>query len=646
MPAGKGFAQLKQQTRDIRVTDCPRSQKQADIWYFGVGAGIDFRSGTAIPLTDTTHLTANNSFKSTGVISDSLGNLLFLTNGKYLWDRNFNPFIYAPAMEGDAGVTQPCIIIPQPGNDRFYYIFTIDIFYLLPDNTYNSDTKGLTYSVVDMTKSGGLGDFTDDWNIPLLNPVTQKLTACKHANGIDYWILAHKWDSDEFYAYLLTADGLQPPVISKAGTSHTGGYHHDDVAYGYMKLSPDGTRIGLAISGLNRVELLNFSTSSGVVSNATHYDFSLPGISPYGIEFSPDNRMLYTNLSQLIGNGPPANASKVFQFDLRNGLTNPVLIDTVAGERLGGMQLATDGRIYCARTVNIPVTKDSLDVIYNPNRPGLECNFNLLNNIPVSRFSLAGRKCVYGLPNFMQSWFNLPPFRHDSVCRKDVTRFTILNDANIDSVHWDFGDGATSTVMDPVHVYGSFGNYTVKLREIFNGISYTDSVRITIYDLPVVELGDTILLYEGSSFNIHAGSGFQEYTWSNGSTDSILTVEGGGNFWVQVKDFNCCVNTDSVYVKLFRYFIPTAFTPNGDGINDKFRIIGLYKNIQFQLTVYDRWGKMVHQSEDLDTGWDGTSDGSVCPAATYAWIASIRFLGQDIVNNGNVVLKGTVTLVR
>ena len=514
----------------------------------------------------------------------------------------------------------------------------------MPDNSY--ETKGLKYSVVDMDNNGGLGDATLTWNKELLTPVSQKVTAVKHANGKDFWIVAHKWGSDEFYAYLLTEKGLSPPVISHAGTIHSGGFVDQTNAYGYMKLSPDGSKLALAISGLNKVELFDFSSSSGVVSNPASYTFTTPGVNPYGIEFSPNNQMLYTSLLQIIGNGPPTVPSKIFQFNLKNGLVNPMLIDTAAGERIGGMQLATDGRIYLTRTVNILINRDSLDVIYNPNRPGPECNYNLLNNTPGSRFSMSGRKCIYGLPNFVQSYVNLPAFRHDSVCRQDVTRYAIINDANIDSVSWDFGDGTSANSFSPVHTYGTFGTYTVKLTESYNGKSYRDSVRVTIFDLPKVNLGDTVLLYKGSSFNLHAHGGFMEYEWNTGSTDSILAVVSGGNYWVRVKDHHCCLNSDSVYVKLFEYFVPTAFTPNGDGLNDRFRVTGLYKNIQFQLTIFDRWGQLVYSSNDLDEGWDGSVNGALCPAESYVWVANVNFLGQDIITNGKVVLKGTVTLLR
>jgi len=633
-------AQLALQPNSV-ITDCPRSQKQADIWYFGEKAGIDFRNGTAISLTDEDVMT---SFKSSAVISDSLGNLLFFTDGKRVWNRNFGLMPNANALEGDLGVTQPAIIIPVPLNTDKYYIFTIDVMTYKTDNTFT--TSGLRYTIIDMTMWGNTGDARDIMNFPLLTPVCQKLTAVKHKNQLDYWVIVHEWNSKKFFSYLVNSTGISSPVISDIGSLMGGGYADQNNAYGYMKASPDGSKIALAISGLNIIELFDFDNSTGVLSNAGSYTTTDPGISPYGIEFSSDNIKLYATLLQLVGNGPPAFPSKIYQFDLLTGFNNPVLIDSIPGIRAGGLQLATDGRIYISRTVNLFEKKDSLEVIYNPTRPGKECNCNLLDNIPNSRFSLDGRKSIYGLPTFIQTYFNIPAFTYDSVCFRDIIRFNITNKANIDTVLWDFGDGLTSDNMNPTHFYAQPGTYKVKLTQIFNGISYTDSTIVTILELPYINLGDTVLLYSGSSINLHAGGGFSSYTWSTGSGDSVINVELGGNYSVRVEDQNCCFNSDTIYVKLFEYYAPSAFTPNGDGKNDVFKLIGLYSNIKLKLYIYDRWGDLIFVSDNLDQGWDGTVKGQPSPVGTYVWIANIKFLGQDIIKNGDIVLKGSVILLR
>ncbi len=622
------------------TTNCPRMRQQADIWYFGERAGIDFRSGTAMADTTQNVMTA---YKSSAVVCDSAGNLLFFTNGRKVWDRTFTVMDNASGLDGDLGVTQPCIIIPKSDDPTVYFIFTLDVMAFKQDNTYT--TKGLRYTIIDLKLRNGLGDAAV-LNLPLLNPACQKLTAVMHKDGRSVWVIVHGWDSNEFYAYPVSEQGLGNPVVSAAGTVHGGGFIDQTNAYGAMKASPDGKGLALAVSGKNMVEYFRFDNETGVVSNGISHTMTDVGVNPYGIEFSSDSRKLYTSLLQIVGNGPPARPSYIYQFDLNSPALNPVLIDSAAGVRLSDMQLATDGRIYVARTINLLSKKDSLDVIYNPNRPGIECNYNQLAHVPGSRFSLDGRNIFFSLPNFIQSYFDLPAFRWDSVCHGDATKFTIVNPANTDTVFWNFGDGGTSTSMQPFHAYAQPGNYWVKLTSRFNGIDYTDSARVTSYALPVIGLGDTVLLYSGSSINLHAGGGFMEYTWSTGSHDSIISVETQGNYWAEVKDFNCCLNSDSVYIKVFKYYIPNAFTPNGDGINDVFRVNGLYKNINFRMYLYNRWGQLVYESDNIDKGWDGTSKGSYCEPDSYVWILNVGFLGQDIITQGDIVLKGTVTLVR
>ena len=623
-------------------SNCPRSQKQAELWYFGEKAGIDFRSGTAVPVLDENVMTA---FKSSSVICDSLGNLLFFTDGRRVWDRAFTLMPNATGLAGDLGSTQPSLIVPWPGDSSAYYVFTTDI--LKFQDTVNYTTQGLRYTVIDLKLRNGMGDAHQTLlNVPLLSPVCQKITGVKHKNDQYFWVITHEWNSDKFYAYLVTNSGIATPVISSSGTFNGGNSVDANNAVGHLKASPDGKRLALAIAGENLIEVFDFNNETGVVSNEKSLITSIPGVNPYGVEFSPDSRYLYATLFETGGVVTPSRPSFIFQLDLKSGLSNPVIIDSIVGIRVAGIQLATDGRIYLSRTNNILSKRDSLEVIYNPNRPGKDCNMNLLNNAPGSGFPLLGRKSIYSLPNLVQSFVNIPPFTWDSVCHGDMTRFKVTNKANIDSVSWNFGDGTFSNAMDPLHAYANPGQYTVKLTEKFNGQSYIDSMRVSSYALPVISLADTILLYSGSSINLHAGGGYVEYLWSTGSTDSIISVENQGSYRVHVKDVHCCTNSDTTFVKVFEYFIPNAFSPNGDGLNDFFRVYAQYKNIVFKMVIYDRWGRLVFESDNVDKAWDGKSGGRDCPPDSYVWVVNVGFLGQDIITQGDVVFKGTVTIVR
>lgn len=100
--------------------------------------------------------------------------------------------------------------------------------------------------------------------------------------------------------------------------------------------------------------------------------------------------------------------------------------------------------------------------------------------------------------------------------------------------------------------------------------------------------------------------------------------------------------TDTVRIHVIPY-IPNAFTPNGDGLNDVFRITGLpVENItRFNFQVFNRWGQAIFSTSDIMEGWDGRSKGEYCSADVYSWVIFWEDSKKTRVTN-----KGTITLVR
>jgi len=110
--------------------------------------------------------------------------------------------------------------------------------------------------------------------------------------------------------------------------------------------------------------------------------------------------------------------------------------------------------------------------------------------------------------------------------------------------------------------------------------------------------------------------------------------------WVQVCDGETFTDTVTIFVIPY---IPTAFTPNGDGLNDKFFILGLPpENItKFNLQIFDRWGQVIFSTNDIREGWDGTFKGADCPDGVYPWV--IYYEDNKKTRTSN---KGTVMLIR
>jgi gliding motility-associated-like protein len=138
------------------------------------------------------------------------------------------------------------------------------------------------------------------------------------------------------------------------------------------------------------------------------------------------------------------------------------------------------------------------------------------------------------------------------------------------------------------------------------------------------------------------------YNWYEGSkqiaTDQTITVTPKETTWYNVYVDLCSglILKDSVLVFVGGP-IPNAFTPNGDGLNDKFRILGIpIENItEYNFRIFNRWGQMVFDTNNIEDAWDGTSKGQMCPAGEYVWEIFYRDSNKIKVTN-----RGTLMLLR
>lgn len=349
------------------------AQKEHNIWYFGDHAGLDFNSGIPVALTNGMLSTPEGCSS----IADANGNLLFYTDGITVWDRNHNQMPNGFGLAGGESSTQSALIVPFPGNNMLFYIFTVQQY---------STTKIFSYSVVDITLNNNNGDVTIK-NSFITSPVTEKLTAVKHSNNYDIWIMVHGYNSNSFYAYLLTNAGLSAiPVVSNVGIIISSGNN----AIGQMKFSPDGTHIALAIFSLSAyLFLFDFNATTGTVANQKY--LYVPVYSPgYGVEFSTSGNYLYCTRY---------NPSYIYQWDISSDTSSVInstiqQIGTSSAQYLGALQVAPDGKIYVAKYLH-----GSLGVINDPDSAGALCNYS------DSAVFLAGKICTFGLPSFITSYF-------------------------------------------------------------------------------------------------------------------------------------------------------------------------------------------------------------------------------------------------
>ena len=423
------------------------SQKEANIWYFGVNAGLDFNTTPPTVLTNG----AMNANEGCASIADSAGNLLFYTDGMTVWDKTHNVMANGSGLYGGQGSTsQAALILPKPGSSTLYFIFT--------NEAQNGFNYGLHFSVVDLSLASGNGSVTSK-NNSFFSQSTEKLSSVKHANGEDFWIVTHEFNSVNFRAFLLTAAGLNTVAVTSAVGTDT--YWN---VVGYLKVSPDGKMLGQAVydPGSNgRFELYDFDNSMGTVSNPIILGTTFT--KPYGCEFSPDGTKFY---------GGDSDSETIWQWNICNGTDSAIAASIVvvltATGTIRALQLAPDGRIYVDRL------QQTLGIINNPNVAGTGCNY-----VPLGQ-SVAPKWCGHGLPNFPNNYFYPGPTLSirsvgtSTMCVGE-TRTLIASGAN--SYTWNSTVSAPALTISPT----ATSVYTV-VGTTVDGCAFEEVFTLTVSD--------------------------------------------------------------------------------------------------------------------------------------------------------------------
>jgi len=170
--------------------------------------------------------------------------------------------------------------------------------------------------------------------------------------------------------------------------------------------------------------------------------------------------------------------------------------------------------------------------------------------------------------------------------------------------------------------------------------------QVNVLPLPQPNLGGDTVICEGQSFQRNPGS-FPAYIWQDGSANSSQTFSTPGTYWVEVADTLGCINRDSLVLNEgcpVYLFVPSAFSPNGDGINDRFQVIG-DEFESFRMEIFDQWGRVVFEASNPRASWDGSTGSTPAPEGVYTW--RIAFAGLS--EAGQLFSQqrlGTLTLLR
>ena len=457
-----------------------KSQKHDAVWMLGYSSNPEliYFGGTVIDFNTTPadiyyEYRDMNLRQVNASICDTAGNLLFYTNGIYIANALNEPMEngmgLAAGPEGIPGqgtygyiLTQGGIILPMPEHENLYFLLHADK-HLTTDQT-SLQSSNLFYSIVDMTLQGGLGEVVTK-NITLLSDDLDmgRLTATRHANGRDWWLLSRSYGTNRYHRILLELDG-----ISVVGQQFVGDPIPSN-SIGQSVFSPDGSKYASVhlTGGAGDpiyVSIFDFDRCSGELSHPVQFTYA-DSATAGGIAISPNNRFLYVSSRRYVYqydlHASDIEASKI-TVAVYDGFTDP--ISTNARTTFYLAQMAPDGKIYlnCSNSVRY------LHVINEPDSLGLACDFcqHCIELPTLNAFSLPNfpNYRLHHLEGSPCDTLRQPPVAewvHEPLGLEVAFQEAAYHD--IRTWHWSFGDGATDTVPNPVHSYAAEGAYNVCL---------------------------------------------------------------------------------------------------------------------------------------------------------------------------------------
>lgn len=732
------------------------AQNLANIWYFGENAGLDFNKDTVAPLTNG----KLDTYEGTATICDSIGQILFYTDGVTVFNRNHDTMLNGSGLLGDQSSGQSALIIKV--NERLYYITT---------TTSYSGNDAARYSVVDMALDNGNGAVTSK-NIKLFDKSNERQAAIQHENGRDYWLVMTQNHSNTIYLYLVSASGisLHNTIYLPAGK--------DDFGRGAIKFSNKGSYLAFAadvgIRQNNFILLYDFNTSTGVMSNPRSIDE--PHV--YGLEFSPNEKYLYfVDYYSVYGEPSERRLYQCPVDSIKNASikkTHKTLLDS-KDFKFSSLQLGPDGKIYGSHGLMDPYVY----VILRPNLEGVLCSYQGYAK------ELQGRPSRVGLPSFVQSYiyrehieankvsctlqsqvFKLRNTEYDSIhwnfggvdeyasqsdsishqfksagnyivtatvylngivhsivkdsilvhdiqrnflpndtllCEGDTLNLTV-SDPSIDVIYWNqsgpaatfmitssmqveavaknnycssedtmnvyfvnctfeisdtcFGDSTTVShtnsnadsafvnwgdeiinyrLVDTSinHAYKLPKEYAINLLFYKSGLSVSKSKRVNIWKVDVPNLGSDVMFCDSTEIGPQTILSYASYLWNTGATKPTITVTNDGLYFLQVS-LKSCQADDSINVHQAEcrceVYIPNVFRPNYDGRNDYFRPVSQCDFLEYELTIYNRWGELIFNSSDINTPWDGMVGNQAAHQSVYFYMISGRLSNQKLIN--------------
>lgn len=505
----------------VNVKEYGVQDQRTNIWYFGQKAGINFNVSPPLAMNKS----VMDAPEGCAITCDRNGQVLFYTDGKNVYNKNDVLISPAPGIGGDPLASQSSIIVPVPGDETLYYIFTNEAI----DGTSVNTVK---YSLFDLKLNAGLGAVVKD-NQLLFSKGTERITA----NG--RWLIIHEYGNNTFRVYPISANGIGDPVLTAIGSDHSFGTPLTGM--GYMKLGPRNTlAVALATGASNLVELFHLNDTTGKLTRYKKIDLKQPTGQVYGVEFSPGGNKVFATVK-----GSPT-PSQLFEYSI-DSVGNPHFKQRIQQSiEMGAIQIAPDGQIYMA--INGSGVLGTIQAVDDTTR---------LSSVNFSGFALKGGTLSrLGLPNFIQqvgNAFGGPSIDITGVCFGTPTLFTGSVTDPIDKVQWFFGDGTgQADSVSTAHTYPAAGNYNVSfLLTNRCGLDTTLVKVATIFTPPpnptipgAAVLCNGPVLLDANTANVPALT----YAWSDRTTNKTTSVNVQSIVSVIIRDVNGCTSNGSTIV--------------------------------------------------------------------------------------------------
>ncbi|MEZ4995584.1 MAG: gliding motility-associated C-terminal domain-containing protein [Saprospiraceae bacterium] len=196
-------------------------------------------------------------------------------------------------------------------------------------------------------------------------------------------------------------------------------------------------------------------------------------------------------------------------------------------------------------------------------------------------------------------------------------------------------------------------NYTITQNGVYqltisnNCDTLSDMINVRVVSPITINLGPDTVLCNGANLSINATQAdIDYYVWQDGTTTPEYVIRQPGTYTLTAGN-DCEEVFDDITIaecETCEFFVPNSFSPNNDGINDVFQAFSNCPLQNFNLTVFDRWGTLLFESKDPESGWDGQSKGQFVKSGVYIWVMKVMVMENEVPRE--VSLAGDVTILR